>query len=102
MNQLTRGLLLTAMLFAPTAFAQTAKRGKIIGEQTAGVSNTVVYRFTLVDGTGVQMAVAKAFRQDGSPIPDVVTPDLELSWNYALLADEGRDNMVEAALETMK
>jgi carboxyl-terminal processing protease len=81
---------------------QAAKRGKIIGEQTAGVSNTVVYRFTLVDGTGIQMAVAKAFRQDGSPIPDVVTPDLELSWNYALLADEGRDNMVEAALETMK
>jgi carboxyl-terminal processing protease len=81
---------------------QAAKRGKIIGEQTAGVSNTVVLRFTLVDGTGVQMAVAKAYRQDGSPIPDFVTPDLELSWNYALLADEGRDNMVEAALETMK
>jgi carboxyl-terminal processing protease len=81
---------------------QIAKRGKIIGEQTAGVSNTVVYRFELVDGTGIQMAVAKAYRQNETPIPDFVTPDIELSWNYGLLADQGRDNMVEAALESMK
>jgi carboxyl-terminal processing protease len=81
---------------------QAAKRGKIIGEQTSGVSNTVVLRFALLDGTGVQMAVAKAYRQDGSAIPEFVTPDLELSWNYGLFADEGRDNMVEAAIETMR
>ncbi len=81
---------------------QATKRGAIVGELTTGVSNTVVYRYTLLDGTGVQMAVAKAFRRDGSAIPFQVTPDIDASWNYGLLADEGRDNMIETALETMK
>jgi carboxyl-terminal processing protease len=80
---------------------QTAKRGLVIGERTAGVANTAVAGIKISDGSFLLVSVAQSVRPDGTTFPEFVTPNIEVKDDLELLNRTGRDAIMEKALETL-
>jgi carboxyl-terminal processing protease len=78
---------------------QDAKRGTVIGETSGGLGNTVTTEYELADGGAVSITFGKSLRLDGTPLPEAVTPDIEVSDDLEVLAASGRDMVLERALE---
>lgn len=79
---------------------QRAKRGMVIGEETAGVGNTNSARFGLINGGAATMPTVRAFWTDGTPLPSSVKPDIETP-NYEFnLFNTGVDQPLQKALES--
>ncbi|MER3555869.1 MAG: peptidase S41 [Meiothermus sp.] len=72
----------------------------VIGRPTAGVGNTATQVLPLSDGSGIQITTAQAQRQDGTPYPDHVTPNVLLTDDFKALA-EGRDLLLERAVQLL-
>jgi carboxyl-terminal processing protease len=81
---------------------QTAKRGSVIGERTAGVANTAVAGVKISDGSFLLITTAKSVRPDGTFFPDFVTPDIAIQDDLELLNRTGRDAVLERALEVLR
>lgn len=81
---------------------QTAKRGLVIGERTAGVANTAVAGVKISDGSFLLMTAAKSVRPDGTFFPEFVTPDIALKDDLELINRTGCDAMLEKALEVLR
>ena len=78
---------------------QDAKRGTVIGETTGGLGNTVTTEYELADGGAVSITFGKSLRLDGTPLPEAVTPEIDVSDDLEVLAATGRDMVLERALE---
>ena len=80
---------------------QYARRGKIVGEATAGVGNTATQVFPL--GTGgagmaaLQLTVINYVKPDGTPYPIRVTPDVPGQDDIQKLT-QGEDVLLTAAI----
>jgi carboxyl-terminal processing protease len=73
----------------------------VIGEITYGVGNTVTTTFTLEDGSGLLITLAKALHPDGSPYPERITPDIAVTDDLEAINQTGRDAVLERALEVL-
>jgi carboxyl-terminal processing protease len=89
-----------AELFA--ADVQFAKRGPVIGEVTFGLGNTGSRFFELIDGSALQLTVLRSFRPDGTAYPDRIKPDIMITDDHIAFEKNGRDLMLERALEIVK
>jgi carboxyl-terminal processing protease len=89
-----------AELFA--ADVQFAKRGPVIGETTFGLGNTGSRFFELIDGSALQLTIARSFRPDGTAYPDRIKPDIAVTDDRLGFEKTGRDQMLERALEIVK
>jgi carboxyl-terminal processing protease len=78
---------------------QDAKRGTVIGEISGGLGNTVTTEYELTDGGAVSITFGKSLRLDGTPLPEAVTPDIDVTDDLEVLAATGRDLVLERALE---
>jgi carboxyl-terminal processing protease len=78
---------------------QFAKRGPIVGEQTAGVGNTATQVFPLGDAA-LQLTVINYIKPDGTPYPTRVTPDVPGQDDIQKLT-EGQDVLLTAAIEAL-
>jgi carboxyl-terminal processing protease len=78
---------------------QDARRGTIIGETSGGLGNTVTTEYELADGGAVSITFGKSLRLDGTPLPEAVTPDIDVTDDLEVLAASGRDLVLERALE---
>jgi carboxyl-terminal processing protease len=89
-----------AELFA--ADVQFAKRGPVIGEITYGLGNTGSRFFELINGSALQLTIARSFRPDGTAYPDRIKPDIVVTDDHIAFEKSGRDLMLERALEIIK
>ena len=79
---------------------QRAKRGPIIGEETAGVGNTNTARFGLINGGAEGFPTLRAFWADGTPLPSSVKPDIVTPNSDFNLFNTGVDQPLQKALES--
>ena len=77
---------------------QDAKRAQVIGEPSGGLGNTVTTPYELQDGSAMTITLGKALHLNGDPLPERVTPDLEIKEDLDVLASTGRDLIFEKAL----
>jgi carboxyl-terminal processing protease len=82
-------------------FIKDAGRGSVLGEATAGVANTIVQSVSLVDKGALTITVGRALRLNRTPMPEKVTPDLEVKDDLDALATTGRDVLLEAGLQRL-
>ena len=80
---------------------QFARRGLVFGERTAGVGNTSTRFFGLIDGSALQITIAKSSRVDGTPYPERVTPDVLASDDWNEFTRSGRDLLLERAVVSL-
>ncbi len=80
---------------------QRAKRGKVVGETTLGVLNTATDYFSLIDQSAVAITYSRTFNLDGTALPERITPDVMLEFNTQRIAQTGKDDMLEKALQSM-
>ena len=79
---------------------QYARRGKIVGEATAGVGNTATQVFPLGDPQGdaaIQVTVINYVKPDGTPYPTSVKPDVAGQDDIQKLT-QGEDVLLTAAI----
>jgi carboxyl-terminal processing protease len=80
---------------------QTAKRGLVFGEETAGVGNTSTQILSLIDSSGLQIPLNRALQGDGTPYPATVKPDIVISDDLLAINKTGKDILFEKALESL-
>jgi carboxyl-terminal processing protease len=80
---------------------QRYAKATVIGESTYGVGNTMTTTFTLEDGSGLLITLAKALHPDGSPYPERITPDIVVTDDLEVMNQTGRDLVLERALEVL-
>ncbi len=78
---------------------QHARRGVVIGTNTAGVANTGANQFGLLDKSGIQITTLRTVRGDGTLVPDFITPNYEVKNDLNELMNTGHDPMLEKALD---
>ena len=76
---------------------QRAKRALVLGEVTRGQAAIAVLPLTLADGSEVRLAASRNLFADGSPLPNWVTPDVQIPDDLSVLT-QGRDVLLEAVL----
>jgi carboxyl-terminal processing protease len=81
---------------------QLERRGPVIGEPTAGVLNTASNDFILIDRSALAITTVRALEANGKPFPERVTPDIGLVDNFLEIGRDGRDALVERALELLR
>ena len=79
-------------------FMQLKKRGSVIGEQTYGVLDTATEFWKLLDGSALAITYVRTQNEDGSRVPEFVTPDQTVPYQPDVIAETGRDPMLEAAI----
>ncbi len=80
---------------------QYAKRGVVIGEKTYGVANTGTSANVLVDKGAIEITHIRTVHANGTPLPDFVTPNIEIKGDLEELMKSGRDLMIEKALDVL-
>jgi carboxyl-terminal processing protease len=81
---------------------QLEKRGPVIGEPTYGILNTATNDFILIDRSALAITTVRALEANGKPFPERVTPDVRLVDNFLQIGRDGRDALVEKALELLR
>jgi carboxyl-terminal processing protease len=81
---------------------QLEKRGPVIGEPTYGILNTATNDFVLIDRSALAITTVRALEANGKPFPERVTPDVKLVDNFLQIGRDGRDALVEKALEMLR
>jgi carboxyl-terminal processing protease len=80
---------------------QLYAKATVIGVTTFGVGNTMTRTFTLEDGSGLLITLAKALHPDGSPYPERIVPDIAVTDDLEAINQTGRDVVLERALEVL-
>jgi carboxyl-terminal processing protease len=73
----------------------------LIGQRTVGVMNTATEFWPLADGSAIAITYVRTFKASGEPLPEFVTPDVEMFYEPDVIARTGRDPMLEKALEVL-
>ncbi|WP_018467924.1 S41 family peptidase [Calidithermus timidus] len=73
----------------------------LIGQRTAGVMNTATEFWPLPDGSAIAITYVRTLKAGGEPLPEFVTPDVEMPYEPEVIARTGRDPMLEKALEVL-
>jgi carboxyl-terminal processing protease len=81
---------------------QLEKRGPVIGEPTYGILNTATNDFLLIDRSALAITTVRALESNGKAFPERVTPDIKLVDNFLEIGRDGRDALVERALELLR
>lgn len=81
---------------------QQAGIGKVIGQPTFGIGNTTTRTFDLINGGGLNISFNRAFFAGGKPYPEQVKPDILSKLDLDILANQGRDVVIEQALQILK
>jgi carboxyl-terminal processing protease len=81
---------------------QLEKRGPVIGEPTYGILNTATNDFVLIDRSALAITTVRALEANGKPYPERVTPDVTLVDDFIQIGRDGRDVLVERALELLR
>jgi carboxyl-terminal processing protease len=80
---------------------QRYAQAKVIGETTYGVGNTMTTTFSLEDGSGLLITLAKALHPDGTPYPERITPDIAMTDDLEVINQTGCDAVLERAVEVL-
>ncbi len=80
---------------------QLSGRGQIIGSQTYGVLDTATEFWKLQNGSALAITYVRTINEDGTRVPESVTPDIAASFDPRAIAETGRDAMLEAAIQTL-
>jgi carboxyl-terminal processing protease len=81
---------------------QLEKRGPVIGEPTYGILNTATNDFVLIDRSALAITTVRALEANGKPFPERVMPDVKLVDDFLQIGRDGRDVLVERALELLR
>ncbi len=81
---------------------QDAHRGQVMGEVTGGLGNTATTEFPLQDGSALLITIARSLRLDGTPLPERVTPDIEIADDLEQISVTGHDAVLERAQELLR
>nr|WP_229783938.1 S41 family peptidase [Deinococcus sedimenti] len=81
---------------------QHARRGPVLGEQTAGVGNTATRVFPVGEGA-LQLTILNYAKPDGTPYPVSVTPDVVREQNEATTREltRGVDSLLGAGVDAL-
>lgn len=81
---------------------QYARRGPVLGEQTAGVGNTATRVFPVGEGA-LQLTILNYAKPDGTPYPVSVTPDVVREQNEATTREltRGVDSLLSAGVDAL-
>ncbi len=83
-----------------TFFAQ--KSGvKAVGTPTKGVGNSGVSFYSTPDQGILSLTMLRAYDENGTPLPDHITPDLVAPTDLAALTSLGDDTTLDAALKLL-
>lgn len=80
---------------------QLAKRGPVVGETTYGVLDTATEFWKLLDGSALAITYVRTINEDGSRVPERVTPDVNAPFDERAIAETGVDPQVTAALKAL-
>ena len=80
---------------------QRSKRGLVIGSQTYGVLDTATEFWKLVNGSALAITYVRTINEDGSRLPESVTPDIQAAADLRAIGETGKDAMLEAAIQTL-
>ncbi len=82
---------------------QYARRGPIIGEDTAGVGNTATRIFALPDNAALQLTITNYAKPDGTPYPVRIIPDQRRTQNEDDLRrlTRGEDTLLNLAVQAL-
>ena len=81
---------------------QRYAKATVIGEGTYGVGNTMTTPFTLEDGSGLLITLAKALHPDGTPYPERITPDQVMEDDLEVINQTGIDAVLERAVGALR
>ncbi|AWT36666.1 protease [Deinococcus arenae] len=81
---------------------QYARRGPVLGEQTAGVGNTATRVFPVGEGA-LQLTILNYAKPDGTPYPVSVTPDVVREQGEATTREltRGVDSLLSAGVDAL-
>ncbi|ADV67938.1 S41 family peptidase [Deinococcus maricopensis] len=88
-----------AEVFAYTL--QRAGAARVIGAPTKGVLNSAVNFIDLPDAGVLSLTTVRAYDAKGQPFPDHVTPDVTVDADLTVLTRDGRDVVLDAALNDL-
>lgn len=80
---------------------QRAGAGLVVGERTAGLSNTATDFFPLLDHSAIAITYVRTTDGEGQPLPEAITPDVEARDDLSAWASTGLDPVVARALEAL-
>ena len=80
---------------------QSARRAKVVGEVTMGAACTSRTPMALMNSASLYFSSLRHLHLDGTGCPSSITPDLAVPLDPKALA-EGRDNVLEAGLKTLR
>lgn len=78
---------------------QRSGRGSVIGSQTYGVLDTATEYWKLQNGSALAITYVRTINEDGTRVPESVTPDIEANFDPRAIAETGRDAMLELAIQ---
>ena len=79
---------------------QITGRGQVIGSQTYGVLDTATEFWKLQNGSALAITYVRTINEDGTRVPESVTPDIEASYDPRAIGETGKDAMLEVAIQT--
>jgi carboxyl-terminal processing protease len=80
----------------------TGKVVTLVNSSTASCGEEFAYDFALIDRSALAITTVRALEANGKPFPERVTPDIKLVDNFLEIGRNGRDALVERALELLR
>ncbi len=77
---------------------QRSRLGPVIGSQTYGVLDTATEFWKLQNGSALAITYVRTINEDGTRVPESVTPDIGARYDPRAIAETGKDAMLEAAI----
>jgi carboxyl-terminal processing protease len=81
---------------------QLAKRGPVVGEPTVGVLDTATEFWKLLDGSALAITYVRTINEDGTRVPERVTPNVNAAFDPRAIGETGVDPQITAALAVLE
>ena len=80
---------------------QVSGRGQVIGSQTYGVLDTATEFWKLLNGGALAITYVRTINEDGTRLPESVTPDIQAAFDLRAIGETGRDAMLNVAIQQL-